>query len=127
MKITDRLLEDRKRFRVMLAELDQMAMQGPPGNDMRRLLRLVEEFRDQKLIHAWYEDRFFYRVVRQALPTAKTALSAAYMDQLERDHDLVDLSFARLEADMRAQPPRGTWPQTYTLFSKALTAHMEKE
>jgi len=127
MKITDRLLGDHKTFRKMLSDLGAIAGQPSTQRDDRKLVRLVELFKDHLVIHAWCEETFYYPVIRQELHRSAPPLTVAYMDHLDSEHATVDGYLDRLEQELKAQPMVGAWPQTYALFSKGLVAHMKKE
>lgn len=125
MKITERLVGDHKTFQRMIRDLDALADQPPGQREARKLIRLVELFKDHLMLHAWAEDRFYYPLLRSGIAHAPAPISTAYMDHLDEEHKTVDGYLARLEEEVKAGV--ATWPQTYALFSKGLAAHMRKE
>ena len=128
MKITQRLIGDHLTFRKMLNDMDAIADQPATHRDVPKLIRLAELFKDHLTLHAWCEDRFFYPSVRKAVhQTPFPPLNPNYMDHLDQEHKTVDRYLEQLEQEVKAQPPRASWPQTYALFSKGLLAHMKKE
>jgi hemerythrin-like domain-containing protein len=128
MKITQRLTGDHITFRKMLGDLNVIADKPAASRPMPQLIRLVELFKDHLQLHAWCEDTFYYPPVRAAVDQKPfPPLNRVYMDHLDEEHKTVDGYLDRLEQEVKAQPPLGTWPQTYALFSKGLMAHMKKE
>lgn len=127
MKITDRLIGDHKTFRKMLADLGVLCS-VPEAADQRRLVRLAELFNDHLVIHAWFEDTFYYPAVRQGLdPTVEPHITLAYLEELEEKHRAIDGHIARLEVEVKSRPLLAGWPGTYALFHSGLQAHMKKE
>ena len=128
MKITDRLIGDHKTFRKMIADLETIANAKPAERDRRKLLRLVELFKDHLLLHAWFEDTFYYPAISAGLDPARAPrLNAAYMSHLDHEHKTVDGYIDRLEDEVKANPPVPWWPQTFALFQRGLESHMRRE
>ncbi len=128
MKITDRLIGDHKTFLKMGQEIDDISNQPASARDHRKLLRVVELFKDHLLIHAWFEDNFYYPPVRAAVRAAPMPpLNETYMDHLDHEHKTVDAYLDQLENEVKASPLVHTWPQTFALFFHGLKSHMRRE
>lgn len=125
MKLTERLIGDHETFRRMIRDLDSLTDLPAERRDARRLVRTVELFKDHLMLHAWAEDVFYYPILRSDIAHAPAPLSTVYMDHLDEEHKTVDGHLGRLEEEVKAGVV--TWPQTYALFAKGLTAHMRKE
>ena len=128
MKLTDRLIGDHKTFRKMLADIEAIYGQPPVERDPRRLLRTVELFKDHLLLHAWFEDRFYYPAVLKDIDRfAGGPVTTAYMNHLGHEHKTIDGYLDRLEAEVKGNPVTATWPQTFALFARGLSSHMRQE
>lgn len=128
MKITDRLIGDHKTFRKMIQDLDTLAETLPVQRDKQKLRRLVGLFKDHLVVHAWFEDNFYYPAVREVLSrTSDAVLTPAYMKHLEHEHKSIDGYLDRLESEVQSDPIMVSWPQTYALFHHGLRLHMKKE
>jgi hemerythrin-like domain-containing protein len=128
MKITDRLIGDHKTFTKMSQDIDAISNLPAAQRDRRKLTRLVELFKDHLLIHAWFEDTFYYPAIREALrTTAMPPLNETYMNHLDHEHKTVDGYLDQLEHEVKSSPIVGTWPQTFALFFYGLKAHMRRE
>jgi len=128
LKITDRLIGDHKTFRKMSGDIDAIVKSPPAQRDVRRLIRLVELFKDHLVVHAWFEDRYFYPELRRALTRgAPSEITPAYMDHLDHEHKTVDGYVDRLEREVKGVPPSFGWPQTFALLFHGLKSHMRKE
>lgn len=80
------------------------------------------------VVHAWFEDNFYYPAVRKGLSSASVPpLTPAYMDHLEHEHKTIDGYLDRLEQEVASEPIAPSWPQTYALFHHGLRLHMKKE
>lgn len=122
------MLGDHKTFRKIMSEIDILAGALIRGDDSRRLIRLVELFKDHLMLHSWGEETFFYPVVQSALEKKPAPpLTNAYMDHLDEEHKVVDRFLMQLEKEIRAVPIAPTWPETYRTFCRHLVAHMTKE
>src|SRR5690242_14377015 len=128
MKITDRMLEDHKTFRKIIAEINLVIEAPAPSRDQQRLIRLMEIFKDHLKLHAWSEDTFYYDVVRtQVIKTPLPPLTIDYMDSLLNDHRRIDESLDLLQKGLGTPSFPGTWPQLYASFCRSLLIHMKKE
>ncbi len=128
MKITDRLSGDHKTFRKMGGDMDALVQLPLQARDPKKLLRLVELFRDHVVLHAWFEDQFYYPAVRRALAGQEAPpVNEAYLRHLEDEHKTLDGYLDRLERAVKARPPVPAWPQMYALFWHGLKVHMRKE
>jgi hemerythrin-like domain-containing protein len=128
MKITDRLIGDHKTFAKMTQDIDDLTNQPAGQRDHNKVVRLVELFKDHLLIHAWFEDMFYYPVIREALRTKPMPpLNQTYMDHLDHEHKTVDAYLDQLEKEVKHTPRVHTWPQTFALFAAGLTSHMRRE
>lgn len=127
MKITDRFIGDHKTFRKMLFEIGRMAGEPVGSLEAPRLVRLVEFFKDQLLLHTWAEDTFFYPAVRAILPKAPAPFCLRTLEELEDQHQAVETDLNHLELQVRRQPPQAHWPDTYAHFFQAIQSHMKKE
>ena len=128
MKITDRLIGDHKTFRKMGAEIEEIMRGAPAERDQKRLVRIVELFKDHLVLHAWFEDNFYYPAVEAAIgKEVSTLLTPTYMKHLEHEHKTIDGYVDRLEEEVKQQPPAFGWPQTFALFSHGLKGHMKRE
>ena len=128
MKITDRLIGDHKTFRKMLADLDAIVRQTAGERDVKKLVRTVELFKDHLLLHAWFEDHFYYPAISKEIDRfAGGPLTRDYMSHLDHEHKTVDGYLDQLEAEVKQTPAAVSWPQTLALFSLGLQAHMKKE
>lgn len=128
MKITDRLLGDHQTFRKMGADIEQILRAAPAERDHRKLVRLVELFKDHLLIHAWFEDNFYYPAIQHALrENSSSRLTPSSIAHLEHEHKTIDAYVDQLERDVKANPPAFSWPQTFALFSHGLIGHMRHE
>jgi hemerythrin-like domain-containing protein len=127
MKITDRLIGDHKTFRKLIKGIDEIAAQPTRELKGKRLIRLVELFKDHLILHAWGEDTFYYPAVRTQMKQNHPTINALYMDQLDKEHVSVDGLLDRLERGVKENPIAPNWIQTYQSFVSGLTSHMDKE
>lgn len=128
MKITDRLVGDHKTFRKMLGDLDVISSQPAGERNRTKLIRTVELFKDHLVLHAWFEDHFYYPAISKELDRfVGGPLTLAYMTHLDHEHKTVDGYLDRLETEVKQNPAQFSWPQTFALFSHGLQAHMKKE
>jgi hemerythrin-like domain-containing protein len=128
MKITDRLIGDHKTFLKMGRELDDISNLPASKRDHKKLVRVVELFKDHLVIHAWFEDNFYYPAVRAGLSAnPMPPLNATYMDHLDHEHKTVDGYLDQLETEIKSSPIVYTWPQTFSLFFHGLKSHMRRE
>ncbi len=128
MKITDRLVGDHKTFRKMLADIEVIHKQPPVDRDAKKLIRIVELFKDHLMLHAWFEDQFYYpAIVKDIERFSQGPITRVYVNHLDHEHKTIDGYVDRLEVEVKSQPPVSTWPQTHSLFSHGLQSHMKKE
>lgn len=128
MKITDRLIGDHKTFRRMMADLDGISDLPPQQWELKKIIRLVELFKDHLILHAWFEDQFYYPAISAALVHKPLPpLDKRYMEHLDHEHKTIDGYMNTLEQEVIGKPLVRTWPQTYALFFHGLKAHMKKE
>lgn len=128
MKITDRLIGDHKTFIKMLNDIESIYQQPPLQRDRKKLIRIVELFKDHLLLHAWFEDHYYYPAITQEIDRfAGGPVTPVYMQHLDHEHKTIDGYLDRLEAEVKAEPPVTTWPQTYALFGHGLYGHMKRE
>jgi hemerythrin-like domain-containing protein len=127
MKITDRFIGDHKTFRKLFGDISQIAGKGPSGWDAKRLVRLIELFKDHLVLHAWGEETFYYPVVKNKLPVTSVLINKDYMNRLDAEHDTIDALADKLEQQAKEIPINPLWPNTYQDFIAVLTAHMDKE
>src|SRR5262249_16373809 len=125
MKITDRFIGDHKTFRKLIRDINQIAGQSPSQWDQKRLVRLVELFKDPLVLHAWGEEIFYYSAVESRL-LEKGPINKAYMIRLGEEHETVDNEIERLETQVKSKPVSNEWPKTYQRFVTGLVAHMDK-
>lgn len=128
MKITERLFGDHKTFRKMIQDIVAITNESSEKRDNQKLVRTVELFKDHLMLHAWFEDTFYYPAVSSAL-IKKTVppLSPEYMNHLKDEHKTIDGYLTRLEEELKEKPVVTTWPQTFSLFYNGLRLHMKKE
>lgn len=127
MKITDRFVGDHKTFRKLIRDISESAGQRPEEWNQKRIIRLVELFKDHLILHAWGEETFYYPVIRSRLPNNGPVLNNDYMDRLDVEHRTVDGALDQLEREIKLNPISPAWPHTFQAFIEGLTAHMEKE
>src|ERR1044071_2383704 len=127
MKITDRFVGDHKTFRKLIKDINQIAGQTPEEWDQKRLVRLVELFKDHMILHAWGEETFYYPVVASRLPERGPLINKAYMAQMDEEHRIVDSRLSLLEKQAKSTPISEEWTETYLTFITALAAHMDRE
>lgn len=127
MKITDRFIGDHKTFRKLIRDLGQMAGNKPADWDQKRLIRLVELFKDHLILHSWGEETFYYPVVRAKVPDKSPIVDKVYMDRLDEEHRSVDGHLDQLEREAKEIPAAVAWPRTFQAFVDGLVAHMDKE
>lgn len=127
MKITDRFVGDHKTFRKLIRDLGLMAGAKPAEWDKKRLIRLVELFKDHLILHSWGEETFYYPAVRARVPDKSPVVDKAYMDRLDKEHNSVDGTMDQLERQVKETPVAMEWPRTFQSFVDGLVAHMEKE
>ena len=127
MKITDRFIGDHKTFRKLIRDLAEIGQQPAQNWDAKRLIRLVELFKDHLLLHAWGEETFYYPALKAALPEAGAPMRKADMDRLDAEHRAVDVLMDQLETQVKQSPPDPGWTETYRLFERGLSAHMDEE
>lgn len=128
MKITDRLVGDHKTFRKMLTTINEIKDAPAPSKDIKKLIRMVELFKDHLIIHAWFEDEFYYPAVSQKIDNFSGGpINRQYMAHLENEHKTIDGYVDKLEEEVKKDPIVSTWPQTFALFSLGLSSHMKKE
>jgi hemerythrin-like domain-containing protein len=127
MKITDRFVGDHKTFRKLIRDIGQIAGNKPEGWDMKRVVRLVELFKDHLILHAWGEDTFYYPVIRSRVPDKSPVIDKVYMDRLDQEHKSIDEFMDQLERQVKETPVAVEWPRTFQSFVDGLVAHMEKE
>lgn len=128
MKITDRLIGDHKTFLKMGKEIDDISNLAASKREHKKLVRVVELFKDHLIIHAWFEDMFYYPAVRAGLQSKDMPpLNAIYMDHLDHEHKTVDAYLDQLEREVKSSPLVHTWPQTFALFFHGLKSHMRRE
>ncbi len=126
MRITDRLLGDHKTFRKMLGDIDAIYKSAPGARDKNKLIRIAELFKDHLLLHAWFEDYFYYPVIAKELSRFENSgVTFAYVKHLEHEHKTIDGYMEQLEQQVKQSDP--TWPQTFALFRLGLEAHMKSE
>lgn len=126
MKITDRFIGDHKTFRKMIADIQDLTGTALASPDRAKLARLSLLFKDHLVIHAWFEDAFFYPAVRSEIQgRPRPPVTLGYLDELEKEHKTIDGDMDRLERDINALS--ATWPQTFSAFRKGLESHMRKE
>jgi hemerythrin-like domain-containing protein len=126
MKITDRFIGDHKTFRKLMGDISQMAGKKSHEWDAKRLIRLVELFKDHLVLHAWGEETFYYPAVKNRLPANGPLINKAYMDRLDEEHRTIDELVDHLERQMKETPVSQSWPETYQSFVAGLAAHMDK-
>jgi hemerythrin-like domain-containing protein len=127
MKITDRFVGDHKTFRKLMGDISQMAGKKSAEWDAKRLVRLVELFKDHLVLHAWGEETFFYPAVKNKAPANGPLINKTHMDRLDQEHRTIDGLVDQLERQVKATPVSDAWPDTYQAFAAELAAHMDKE
>ena len=127
MKITDRFIGDHKTFRKLIGDISQIAGKKPAEWDQKRLVRLIELFKDHLILHAWGEETFYYPAVKGRVPVNAPIIIKAYLDRLDLEHRAVDGLIDKLERQVKETPVSPTWSETYQSFITGLVAHMDKE
>jgi hemerythrin-like domain-containing protein len=127
MKITDRFIGDHKTFRKLIKDISQMAGKKPEEWDSKRLIRLVELFKDHLILHSWGEETFYYPAVKNKVPVDGPLINKSYMDRLDEEHKTIDGFVDQLERLVKETPIGLRWPDTYQAFISSLAAHMDKE
>lgn len=127
MKIIDRFVNDHQAFRKLIRDIGQEAGKNPDEWDQKRIIYLVELFKDHLIIHAWKEETFYVPAVRASLPAGGSIVTKVTMDQLDAEHQVVDGLMDQLERQVRERPMSPSWRTTFQSFIDGLSAHMEKE
>lgn len=127
MKITDRFVGDHKTFRKLIRDIGDIAALPPEKRDARRIVRLVELFKDHLILHDWGEETFYYPVVRARAENAEGVGNHAYISAMDADHRGLDEMIDEVEAQVKRTPPPAGWPALFSAFANGLAAHMDKE
>lgn len=127
MKITDRFIGDHKTFRKLIQDLSLMAKEKPTDWNQKRLIRLVELFKDHLILHSWGEETFYYPAIRAKVPTKSPIIDRGYMDLMDDEHKIIDGLVDELERQAKAVPVNEKWPHVFQQFVAGLSAHMDKE
>ena len=126
MKITDRFIGDHKTFRKLISDIQSLTGARPSSSDRIKLARLSLFLKDHLVIHAWFEDRFFYPAVRSRIEKRSLPpITVRYFTELEKEHKSIQEQSVVLEREANAFAP--FWPQTFSNFRQALESHMRKE
>jgi hemerythrin-like domain-containing protein len=128
MKITERLTADHRMFRKIIREVDGFTRKRLTKADKDRLVRLVSLLKRQLSAHAWFEDMFFYPVLREAVETGDSLPQGTlFMSVLDREHKAIEDRLGLLLAQLESETAFARWPRTFSFFFQELMAHMGKE
>ncbi|MCB4756593.1 MAG: hemerythrin domain-containing protein [Elusimicrobia bacterium] len=128
MKITDHLLEDHKILLKMIGDLGVLTEPPSEKSKIDRLREGLGAVRDRLTLHSWYEDIFYYPLVRNAIKKdSKVRIDHAFMDTLNNDHTEINEVLDWLEAELKGNSLTAEWRDTFLKFSRALESHILKE
>ena len=126
--ITDYLHQGHEELLKLLDQLGDALKALPQEGALGQGSGLIDQIKDCLAVHSWYEDIFYYPLVRNALLTVEPApLSPEFMDNMSFEHSAVERHLNQLEEDLHSSPIRETLQETFDKFAGILRGHILRE